>query len=733
MDKLSFRLVKRYKRMKKIVLRIMLNKWKSLVVVKVFLLLFISILPVTITSAVYIAGANKVAADGSFLQSWLCGYWSDARWQQEFTAMKNAGMHYLIIGPAVECDTGKITITYYPSTLPNTEMAGYLSGKDMIDMCLRNAEAAGIKVFIGISSNNLWWKAHGADTTWLYNQMKFDNKVCDELWTLYKNKYPSTFYGWYWVYEIDNGSFVTDEQQNELIHAMNIQLDHLSAVNEKLPFMWCPFMNGNIGTPDAYQSMWQNVFSKLNTTAGDIFAPQDGIGAGGLTLSELPAWYSALRTAVDTKPGLKFWSDVETFDHRDWTSATIDRIIKQMQIEQPYVDNYITFAYCHYQSPYNTDPGYQATYIDYLNTGTLESTPPSVPANFTAVLNSNADAVLNWDASTDNIGVCGYYINRNGILICKEQVPRFDGTVKSLTLATSLTDACLESNMDYTYEVQAFDFANNISSTIPITINTGKSVYLNNIISIGCSYTVSIPASTSYPDNGNKELTNGSYARLDVMGDPGWEGVYDASQSTRDIVIDLGSEKPVRQFIADYLYSSSSSIYLPKQVEVLVSKDNINFSNEGNIPLPNIPPYGASASSYKCVSTLSSPVDARYVKFSVTPGSPWTFDDEYEVRNNTTTSINEEKEIPREYSLQQNYPNPFNPSTVIKYQIAKGGHVMLKIYDVLGMEIETLVNEEKAAGNYSFNLNASSFPSGVYFYQIRSGSYIETKKMVLLK
>ncbi len=710
-----------------------LDNGKHFIQRKPLLFFWLFILGFIISQVDCLAYTVKVKVDGSFLQSWLCGYWSDARWQQEFTAMKEAGMHYLIIGPAVECSASYITQTFYPSTLPNTEMAGYLNGRDMIDICLRNAKSAGIKVFVGISSNDLWWNAHGTDTTWLYNQMNFDNKVCDELWTLYKNKYPSTFCGWYWAYEIDNGSFVTEAQQNELIHAMNIQLDHLTATNEKLPFMWCPFMNSQLGTPQAYQSMWENVLAGLHTSNGDIFCPQDCVGAGGLKLNEVASWFSALRQAVNTKPGLVMWSDVETFIGSDWTSATWDRIIKQMQIEQPYVDNYITFAYCHYQSPYNTDPGYQTTYIDYLNAGKLETTPPSVPANFTAVLNSNADVELNWNAATDNIGVCGYYVYRNGIMICKKQVPRFDGTIKSTSLVTNLTDACLNPNTDYTYEVQAFDFANNISSTIPITINTGKSIYLTNIISIGCSYIVSIPASTSYPDNANKELTNGSYARINVMSDPGWEGVYDVSMNTRDIVIDLGREKQVQQFVADYLYDSSVSIYLPNQVEVLVSTDNVNFSDEGYIPLPNIPPYGTSASSYKCVNTLSSPVEARYVKFSVTPGGPWTFDDEYEVRNNNTTNIEELNATPKVYSLFQNYPNPFNPTTIIKYQLPINSYVTLKLYDIVGREIRTLINTNKQAGTYIVKLNASKLSCGVYFYRFTANNYSSVKKLVLIK
>jgi hypothetical protein len=86
-----------------------------------------------------------------------------------------------------------------------------------------------------------------------------------------------------------------------------------------------------------------------------------------------------------------------------------------------------------------------------------------------------------------------------------------------------------------------------------------------------------------------------------------------------------------------------------------------------------------------------------------------------------------------DYDLAQNFPNPFNPSTTISYQIPQDGIVTLKIYDVLGSEVATLVNEERIAGKYEVNFNASSLASGVYIYKIQAGSFINSKKMILLK
>jgi hypothetical protein len=85
------------------------------------------------------------------------------------------------------------------------------------------------------------------------------------------------------------------------------------------------------------------------------------------------------------------------------------------------------------------------------------------------------------------------------------------------------------------------------------------------------------------------------------------------------------------------------------------------------------------------------------------------------------------------YALEQNYPNPFNPNTTINYQLPKSGLVTIKVYDMLGREIQTLVNENKPAGSYNVSFNASKLSTGVYIYRIVAGDYVASKKMTLLK
>jgi hypothetical protein len=111
------------------------------------------------------------------------------------------------------------------------------------------------------------------------------------------------------------------------------------------------------------------------------------------------------------------------------------------------------------------------------------------------------------------------------------------------------------------------------------------------------------------------------------------------------------------------------------------------------------------------------------------------------MHNGSVFAKEDDEEIltaPIEFALEQNYPNPFNPSTTINYSIPEAGNVELKVYDILGNEVATLVNEYKSEGKYEVEFNSHSgevrnLTSGVYIYTLRTGNYIQTKKMLLLK
>jgi hypothetical protein len=100
----------------------------------------------------------------------------------------------------------------------------------------------------------------------------------------------------------------------------------------------------------------------------------------------------------------------------------------------------------------------------------------------------------------------------------------------------------------------------------------------------------------------------------------------------------------------------------------------------------------------------------------------------------TVLGVNEpQSSIPNDYKLEQNYPNPFNPTTTINYSIPKASYVTLKVYDVLGNEVMTVVNEQQTANNYSYNVDCSKLSSGIYYYTLNTGNYTATKKLTLVK
>ena len=103
------------------------------------------------------------------------------------------------------------------------------------------------------------------------------------------------------------------------------------------------------------------------------------------------------------------------------------------------------------------------------------------------------------------------------------------------------------------------------------------------------------------------------------------------------------------------------------------------------------------------------------------------------VQGKLLTSVEAPKAVPASYLLAQNYPNPFNPSTEISFTVPSRSHVTLTVFNLLGMQVAELVNGEKEAGSYNVLFNASTMASGVYFYRLQAGNFLQTRKMVLLK
>ena len=362
-------------------------------------------------------------AEGTFIQESLVANWDDTRWQQELKLLKDVGMNYLIFAPAMLTDKKEKNRYLYPSSFSSKSEK---TSKDLIDICLRNAKKCGLKVFIGLNFNDRWWSV---DYTpgWLYKQMEGGNKIADELISLYKKKYGDTMYGWYWVWEVDNLHATTAVNQEILANALNINLDHLNKVTPDMPFMLSPYVNHKVGTADENRKMWESVFSQTHFKNGDIFSPQDCVGAGGLDVEKLPEWFGKMRQAVNTKNGLKFWANVETFDHRFWTNASLTRFKEQMEAVDPYVYKIITFAYSHYYSPFQVNKLYHDAYVEYYKTGKLPRLSVSEPvSNLEIKIKNEGAVILKWKSPKDKSNLMGYYVYKDGVLVANIQNKNID-------------------------------------------------------------------------------------------------------------------------------------------------------------------------------------------------------------------------------------------------------------------------------------------------------------------
>jgi CubicO group peptidase (beta-lactamase class C family) len=192
----------------------------------------------------------------------------------------------------------------------------------------------------------------------------------------------------------------------------------------------------------------------------------------------------------------------------------------------------------------------------------------------------------------------------------------------------------------------------------------------------------------------------------------------------------------VRPFVHN---SGSKATIKNASLKLLCDDPWLKSSVQSVAPLPDLAPDSSvGISTWISISYIDS-LFPGYFNFKAEILSDnftyWTDS----IRVNVITGVEDEIVMPSAFKLEQNYPNPFNPTTKITFAIPllggdeRGGLVTLKVYDVLGNEVTTLVNENKPAGSYEVEFDASKLSSGVYFYQLKAGGFLETKKMLLLR
>ncbi len=203
--------------------------------------------------------------------------------------------------------------------------------------------------------------------------------------------------------------------------------------------------------------------------------------------------------------------------------------------------------------------------------------------------------------------------------------------------------------------------------------------------------------------------------------------------------------RPLSQMIPT-LVVSQSAVAFGSVVTHFVKTDTLKATNGSSFPLIIDSVYTSTKwFSVKSVHDTLRAGDTLKLLISFTPDSSKAYSDTLHIMSNSIasstplsgsgiiTAVSQNVGTPKSYAISQNYPNPFNPSTMISYQLPMNSYVTLKVYDVLGREVATLINGKQSAGYYKTSFNAQRLTSGVYFYRLQAGNYSKTMKLLLLK
>lgn len=412
---------------------------------------------------------------GSFIQSWASSSWDDDQWESEMQYMKDCGLEYLIVQDLANKsanESGGGWTLYYDSELPEFEGADR-SEADVLEKALYHCKKAGIKLFVPLAMFDDFW-TETALTNQYAEICEMSGKMAQEIYENYYEGYEDTFYGWYFVPEINN-NLLNVIGVKRLADGLNTILERLTQLDSSLPLLMSPFYT-NYLSGGAAVSLAQLVsfFEYTDFRDGDIFCPQDAVGAGWIKERDLEKVWAIYGEAIKaSNADVRLWANVECFtsatpdtltdgitgpaatENTVYVPATFDRLVNQMEIASAYAENIITFSFNHYYSLKYASSMFIETYKDYLANGVLENQAPEAVTGFEKELTDEGVA-LTWNEAEDNVGVAYYRIEKNG---------RFFARVETFAGGELICNDA-KGRMKDVYTVTAFDAAGNASVSV---------------------------------------------------------------------------------------------------------------------------------------------------------------------------------------------------------------------------------------------------------------------------
>lgn len=298
----------------------------------------------------------KPIFSSSFIQYWLAQDWTQDRWLQEFSMLKNIGVNEVILQDVA--DTRAMYTAYF------TSLSNYTHNDvDMLNNALTAADQSEMKVRVGLGFNGDWWSKNATDITWLNTEAAKEKDIFNEILQVYGAH--ASFSGWYIPYEFSQltaTSTTTKANLNSFLKQMGNEIK----LKDSRDVMIAPFYNGKYSLFYPLSGWTSTIQTALKDTKIDIVALQDSVGAGYNTLSQVGKIFSYTKKATDYL-GIKLYADTETYTSTSTGNvpAAQSRISSQLSAEKSYVKGFVAFSIDHFQ---NVNVVSQVTnYNDYYN------------------------------------------------------------------------------------------------------------------------------------------------------------------------------------------------------------------------------------------------------------------------------------------------------------------------------------------------------------------------------
>lgn len=560
---------------------------------------------------------------GSFMQPGTFAKYTLKRMKEHLSYMREVGIDIIILQWSFENVGDKVSNVYYADSFDSADKHGTYnnSGKNLVETLLQAAEELDMKVFLGINNNDEWWQKAVNDKAWLTSQIEVGMEGAKQIYDAYKNKYPNALHGWYFVFEYYNFKANTTQVDNAA-YLLNGFLDGLKELDDSMPLMLSPFVSSGNSTAAEAGDMWEKVFAKANFREGDIFCCQDSVGAGHISIDQLDDYYRELKEAVDKEKGLHFWANNEDFTQSNWSTAPLNRFVRQMEIAAKYVEEHVTFAYSHYQNPDLGKAGYHAAYKEYFETGKIPETTLTAPTMDYTSEGGGMTVEFNGTIENPQKQACRVYIKKNGELLNSIDITA-KHNLKKITF--DFSDTNLEGSGVAKYEFYVEDYFGNFSdSTIVELTFKGKN---GSNIAKGKTYTLTKAPEGGYPDETEKGLTDGEKGGASYS-EKAWVGFL----GKPEIIIDLGEKKDgIYAFKVNTLGGGTAGVFAPNNFEVFVSDDGTTYTKAAARQFEQDLDIDAGTIVERTIFTSTESVSGRYVKIVVGTNQSWIFIDEVEI------------------------------------------------------------------------------------------------------